>query len=190
MLHPHLHLPQPLGHEHDHALALAAAAVAATVAVSVGAARVIAETGSRLAGPASTEQTAVTVAPTAVAAGAVEASTVPASTAISTGPATAVAAAPAATAAPAVVAVELAEGMRLSRAWLETGSGARLPATSIGPAEARFDRLAAGVYTIGYQVETGATHAGNGAVISAAQAGWTSPVAVVDGASIVVSFSH
>jgi hypothetical protein len=180
MIHPHLHLPHPLGHDHDHALALTAAAVAATVVVSVGAARMI-EDGAPLAAPTTTEQTADAAASTAVPAQAPEATAAPATSAAPISPAPASA---------QVVVVDVPDGMLVSRAWLVTGSGAEVPATMVGPAEVRFDGLAAGVYTIGYQVETGASHAGDGAVISAARAGWMPPVTVVDGASIVVSFSH
>jgi hypothetical protein len=178
---PHLHLPHPVGHEHDHTVALAAAAVVATVAVGVGAARLSeGRFDSRAGAPTATEETAATVTPPTVA---------PATWPEASMTAPSIASASGAAATAEVVVVDVAAGMRLSRAWLVAASGTEVPATSAHPTEARFDGLAAGVYTVGYQVETGAIDAGSGAVISAAEAGWSSPITVRDGASIVVALS-
>jgi hypothetical protein len=192
----HLHAPHAFGHGHDRIVALVAAAAVA-VAVGVGGGRVIgggpdggtATSSSRTSTLTEAPSPTAARAPTGLAPVAPGATTHPERTTAPTGSAPtdpATASVVAAAAAQAVV-VDVPVGMHLTEAWLVGASGVAVPASSVGPEGIRFDGLAAGTYTVAYQAETGTSDAGNGAMISAAQAGSAGTVDVEDGGSIVLA---
>jgi hypothetical protein len=169
-----MHLPALLNlRGRARIVALLAAVIGGTAVLSLGAVEVA---GSRPGGPSS----ATSVSAPTVAAHV-------ASTALAAQPADdATADAPPAAAPGHRLSVPVPEGMRLRAVWLVDAAGTEAPPTSDDRGVLRFDGLPAATYRAGYQLETGLT-AVDGAVVSTAQGAWTAPLAVDDGASIVVA---